>query len=64
VSDSAGETVELTIRLKRSIYAELESWTSSLQAASPEEFLTLFVNTLMTDQAVRERAADTYLGGA
>jgi len=64
VPDTAGETVELTLRLKRPIYTQLEEWTGSLQAASPEEFLALFVNTLMTDQALRERVADTYLGGA
>jgi hypothetical protein len=64
VPGRASETVELTIRLKKPVYAELEGWTNSLEAASPEEFLALFVNALMADQALRERVADTYLGGA
>jgi hypothetical protein len=61
---TSGETVELTVRLSEPIYTELEGWTRSLMDESPEDFLELFVNTLMTDQGLRERIAETYFGGA
>jgi hypothetical protein len=47
---TSGETVELTVRLSEPIYTELKGWTRSLMDESPEDFLELFVNTLMADQ--------------
>jgi hypothetical protein len=61
---STGETVKLTVSLPKAIYDELEGWTSSVLEESPEDFLELFMNTLMTDQALREHVANTYFGGA
>ena len=61
---TSGETVKLTVRLPEPTYTELEGWTRSLMDESPEDFLELFVNTLMTDQGLRERIAKTYFGGA
>jgi hypothetical protein len=61
---TSGETVKLTVRPPEPIYTQLEGWTRSLMDESPEDFLELFVNTLMTDQGLRERIAKTYFGGA
>jgi hypothetical protein len=30
----------------------------------PDDFLQLFINALMNDQALREQVGETYLGGA
>jgi hypothetical protein len=61
---TSGETVELTVRLPEPIYTKLEGWTRSLMDESPEDLLELLVNTLMTDEGLRERLAETYFGGA
>jgi hypothetical protein len=61
---TSGETVKLTVRLPEPIYTELEGWTRSLMDESPEDLLELLVNTLMTDEGLRERLAETYFGGA
>jgi hypothetical protein len=58
------DAVDVTVRLPRSVYEELERWTHSVFEEEPGEFLTLFTNALMTDQALREQVAGTYLGGA
>jgi hypothetical protein len=58
------ESVEVTVRLHRSIYEELEGWTRSVFDEEPGDFLQLFTNTLMADQALREQMAGTYFGGA
>ena len=56
--------VDVTVRLHREIYEELRGWTRSAFDEDPEGFLALFVNALMTDQALREQVAGIYLGGA
>jgi hypothetical protein len=61
---SPEEAVEVTVRLHREIYEQLESWTRSAFNEEPGDFLQLFTNTLMTDQALREHIAGTYFGGA
>jgi hypothetical protein len=61
---TSGETLELTVRLPEPIYTELKGWTRSLMDESPEDLLELLVNTLMTDEGLRERLAETYFGGA
>jgi hypothetical protein len=58
------ESVEVTLRLQREIYQQLEGWTRSVFDEEPGDFLQLFANTLMSDQALREQIAGTYLGGA
>jgi hypothetical protein len=44
---STGETVKLTVRLQEPIFTGLEGWTRSVLEEDPEDFLELFVNTLM-----------------
>jgi hypothetical protein len=61
---SPDEAVDITVTLDSAVYEELEGWTRSAFNEEPDDFLQLFVNTLMADQALRERIADTYLGGA
>jgi hypothetical protein len=58
------EAVELTVRLHQDVHDEFASWTRSAFDEEPADYLQLLVNTLMTDQALREQLADTYLGGA
>ena len=64
MTQSADETVEVTVRLHRNIYENLEEWTRSVFNEEPGDFLQLFTNTLMTDQALREQMSETYFGGA
>ena len=61
---SPDEAVDITVTLHSAVYEDLEGWTRSAFNEEPDDFLQLFVNTLMADQALRERIADTYLGGA
>jgi hypothetical protein len=64
MTQSADETVEVTVRLHRDIYEHLQGWTRSVFNEEPGDFLQLFTNTLMTDQALREQISETYFGGA
>ena len=57
-------SVEVPVRLHREVHEKLARWTRSTFEEEPEGFLALFVDALVTDQALRERVADTYLGGA
>jgi hypothetical protein len=61
---SPDEAVDVTVRLHRDIYEQLEGWTRSAFDEEPGDFLQLFTNALMTDQALREQIAGMYLGGA
>jgi hypothetical protein len=61
---SPDDPVDVTVRLHRDIYEKLEEWARSVFDEEPGDFLHLLTNTLMADQALRERIADTYLGGA
>jgi hypothetical protein len=61
---SPDEAVDVTVSLDRRIYDELATWTRSVVNEEPADFLQLFTNALMTDQALREQIAGTYLGGA
>jgi hypothetical protein len=61
---SPHEAVEVTVTLHGDIYDKLAGWTRSAFDEEPGDFLQLFTNALMTDQALREQIADTYLGGA
>jgi hypothetical protein len=56
--------VDVTVRLHRHVYEKLEGWTRSVFDEEPGDFLQLFTNTLMADQALREHIAATYFGGA
>jgi hypothetical protein len=59
-----GETVDVTVRLHRDVYEHLEQWARSVFIEEPDDFLQLFINALMNDQALREQVGETYLGGA
>ncbi len=61
---SADESVQLTVSLLKPIHDELQEWARSVLDESPEDFLELFANTLMADQALRDHIAGTYFGGA
>jgi hypothetical protein len=59
-----GETVDVIVRLHRDVYEQLEQWARSVFNEEPDDFLQLFTNALMNDQALREQVGATYLGGA
>jgi hypothetical protein len=59
-----GETVVVTVRLHKDVYEQLEQWARSVFNEEPDDFLQLFTNALMNDQALREQVGETYLGGA
>ena len=61
---SPDEAVEVTVRLHSEIHEELAIWTRSAFNEEPEDFFQLLTNALMSDQALREYIAGTYLGGA
>jgi hypothetical protein len=61
---SPDKAVDVTVRLHAEIYKALEEWARSVFDEEPGDFLQLFTNTLMTDQALREQIAATYFGGA
>jgi hypothetical protein len=61
---SPDEAVEVTVTLHREIHEKLATWTRSEFNEEPGDFFQLLTNAVMSDQALREQIAGTYLGGA